>query len=173
LLTASEETSMRMSTKSRFAVQAMTDLALRERAGPVALAQIATRQGVSLSYLEQLFSRLRRAGLVDSTRGPGGGYSLGRSAADISAADPAASTSSMRSRTGRAHAADARALVRPDTVLLRHRATVPLGLLVDEQFAKGTTVDEPAPAPDCPVGARLRATRRTRHSRSTVVRGRN
>ncbi len=60
---------MRMSTKSRFALQAMIDLALRERSGPVALAQIAARQGVSLSYLEQLFSRLRRAGLVESTRG--------------------------------------------------------------------------------------------------------
>ena len=69
---------MRMSTKSRFAVQAMIDLALRERSGPVALAQVAARQGVSLSYLEQLFSRLRRAGLVESTRGPGGGYTLGR-----------------------------------------------------------------------------------------------
>ena len=74
---------MRMSTKGRFAVNAMIDLALRERAGPVALAAICARQQISLSYLEQLFSRLRRQGLVESTRGPGGGYSLGRGAAEI------------------------------------------------------------------------------------------
>ncbi len=76
-----------MSTKGRFAVNAMIDLTLRERSGPVALAAIATRQQISLSYLEQLFSRLRRAGLVQSTRGPGGGYTLGRDAAEISVAD--------------------------------------------------------------------------------------
>lgn len=72
---------MRMSTKGRFAVNALIDLALREPAGPVALAAICARQQVSLSYLEQLFSRLRKNGLVESTRGPGGGYTLGRSAA--------------------------------------------------------------------------------------------
>lgn len=139
---------MRMSTKSRFAVQAMTDLALRERAGPVALAQIATRQGVSLSYLEQLFSRLRRAGLVDSTRGPGGGYSLGRSAADISAADIVAAVEDEQ--YAQSEQVERMQLTRElwsdlDTVLLRHLATVPLKQLVDEQLAKGTTVDEPAP----------------------------
>ena len=71
---------MRMSTKGRFAVNALIDLALREPAGPVALAAICARQQVSLSYLEQLFSRLRKNGLVESTRGSGGGYTLGRSA---------------------------------------------------------------------------------------------
>ena len=65
---------MRMSTKGRFAVNAIIDLALREGAGPVALASIGERQRISLSYLEQLFSRLRKAGIVESTRGPGGGY---------------------------------------------------------------------------------------------------
>ena len=78
---------MRMSTKGRFAVNALIDLALREPAGPVALAAICARQQISLSYLEQLFSRLRRNGLVESTRGPGGGYTLGRSAAEITVAD--------------------------------------------------------------------------------------
>ena len=78
---------MRMSTKGRFAVNALIDLALREAAGPVALATISARQQVSLSYLEQLFSRLRRDGIVESTRGPGGGYSLGRVPAAISVAD--------------------------------------------------------------------------------------
>jgi Rrf2 family protein len=78
---------MRLSTKSRFAVNALIDLALREQSGPVALAAISARQQISLSYLEQLFSRLRVAGLVESTRGPGGGYTLGRTAEDISVAD--------------------------------------------------------------------------------------
>jgi Rrf2 family iron-sulfur cluster assembly transcriptional regulator len=78
---------MRVSTKGRFAVNAMVDLALREAAGPVALASIGERQGISLSYLEQLFGGLRAAGLVQSSRGPGGGYRLGRDAVDISVAD--------------------------------------------------------------------------------------
>ena len=77
---------MRLSTKRRLAVNAMIDLALREPAGPVALATIAQRQQASLSSLEQLFARLRVAGLVTSTRGAGGGYSLGRDVADISVA---------------------------------------------------------------------------------------
>ena len=71
---------MRLTTKGRFAVTAMIDLALRSNAGPVALAAISQRQQISLSYLEQLFGKLRRHELVESTRGPGGGYSLGRSA---------------------------------------------------------------------------------------------
>ncbi|MCY4469906.1 MAG: Rrf2 family transcriptional regulator [Thiotrichales bacterium] len=68
---------MRLTAKGRYAVTAMLDLALHHDQGPVALADIATRQGISLSYLEQLFSQLRKRGLVDSTRGPGGGYRLG------------------------------------------------------------------------------------------------
>jgi Rrf2 family iron-sulfur cluster assembly transcriptional regulator len=65
----------------------MLDLALHRDQGPVTLADISRRQGISLSYLEQLFSRLRRQGLVESTRGPGGGYRLGRSATEIAVAD--------------------------------------------------------------------------------------
>ena len=68
---------MRLSTKGRYAVVAMIDVALRAHAGPVALDTISARQQVSLSYLEQLFGRLRRRQLVESTRGPGGGYTLG------------------------------------------------------------------------------------------------
>lgn len=75
---------MRLTTKGRFAVTAMLDLALREHAGPVTLAGISEREHISLSYLEQLFGKLRRNGLVESTRGPGGGYTLGKPAADIS-----------------------------------------------------------------------------------------
>jgi len=71
---------MRLSTKSRFAVTAMIDVALREDRGPVSLSAISERHQISLSYLEQLFSKLRQHQLVESTRGPGGGYSLARSA---------------------------------------------------------------------------------------------
>lgn len=78
---------MRLTTKGRFAVTAMIDLALREHAGPVTLAGISERQRISLSYLEQLFGRLRRRGLVDSVRGPGGGYRLGREAGTVSVAE--------------------------------------------------------------------------------------
>ena len=78
---------MRLTTKGRFAVTAMIDLALRQSNGPVTLAAISQRQQISLSYLEQLFGKLRRHELVESTRGPGGGYSLGRKASDITVAD--------------------------------------------------------------------------------------
>lgn len=74
---------MRLTTKGRYAVTAMLDLALHACEGPVSLADISGRQGISLSYLEQLFSKLRREQLVKSVRGPGGGYCLGRSEADI------------------------------------------------------------------------------------------
>ncbi|MBT0570168.1 Rrf2 family transcriptional regulator [Curvibacter sp. CHRR-16] len=78
---------MRLSTRSRFAITAMMDLALCEQGRPLPLQDIAQRHHISLSYLEQVFARLRQAGLVVSTRGPGGGYSLGDKAADISVAD--------------------------------------------------------------------------------------
>lgn len=78
---------MRLTTKGRYAVTAMLDLALHYQDGPITLADISQRQGISLSYLEQLFSKLRKQGLVDSTRGPGGGYRLSRPARDIAVAD--------------------------------------------------------------------------------------
>ena len=79
---------MRLSTKGRYAVMAMTDLASHEGASrPVSLAEIAARQGISLSYLEQLFAKLRKSGLVRSVRGPGGGYRLGLPAAELRVAD--------------------------------------------------------------------------------------
>ncbi|MEK9899972.1 MAG: Rrf2 family transcriptional regulator, partial [Rhodospirillaceae bacterium] len=67
---------MKLSTKGRYGVMAMVDLAQFAEPGPVALAEVAERQEISLSYLEQLFAKLRRAGLVTSVRGPGGGYRL-------------------------------------------------------------------------------------------------
>lgn len=75
---------MRLTSKGRYAVTAMLDVALHEDAGPVSLAHISERQGISLSYLEQLFARLRKHGLVSSVRGPGGGYLLGMEQAAIS-----------------------------------------------------------------------------------------
>lgn len=79
---------MRLSTKGRYAVMAMADLATHEAAmRPVSLADIADRQEISLSYLEQLFAKLRRGGLVSSVRGPGGGYRLSRSGTEIRVSD--------------------------------------------------------------------------------------
>lgn len=78
---------MRLTTKGRYAVTAMLDLAIHARQGPVSLNDISGRQGISLSYLEQLFAKLRRNGLVSSVRGPGGGYRLSREDADINVAD--------------------------------------------------------------------------------------
>ncbi|HEY9447777.1 MAG TPA: Fe-S cluster assembly transcriptional regulator IscR [Burkholderiales bacterium] len=78
---------MRLTTKGRFAVTAMVDLALRDGSGPVTLAEISGRQKISLSYLEQLFGKLRRHQLVESVRGPGGGYCLARDIGTVSVAD--------------------------------------------------------------------------------------
>jgi Rrf2 family iron-sulfur cluster assembly transcriptional regulator len=78
---------MRLTTKGRFAVTAMVDLAMRQTRGPVTLAAISERQHISLSYLEQLFGKLRRHNLVTSVRGPGGGYNLARSAGEVTIAE--------------------------------------------------------------------------------------
>ena len=82
---------MRLTTKGRFAVTAMIDVAMHGSSdgarGPVTLAAVSERQKISLSYLEQLFGKLRRAGLVESVRGPGGGYNLARAAGEVSVAD--------------------------------------------------------------------------------------
>jgi len=77
---------MKLTTKGRYAVTAMLDLALHYQQGAVTLSDIAKRQGISLSYLEQLFARLRRSGLVDSVRGPGGGYTLAQAPDKITVA---------------------------------------------------------------------------------------
>ena len=78
---------MRLTTKGRFAVTAMMDLAMHHGEGPVTLAEISGRQKISLSYLEQLFGKLRRYRLVESVRGPGGGYCLARDTGAVSVAD--------------------------------------------------------------------------------------
>jgi Rrf2 family transcriptional regulator, iron-sulfur cluster assembly transcription factor len=135
---------MRMSTKGRFAVNALIDLALRESAGPVALASVAERQQISLSYLEQLFGRLRRQGLVVSTRGPGGGYTLGRAAAEISVADIVSAVDEPLEEAETE--GDRQGLTRGlwqqlSAVMLQHMATISLQSLVDEQVAAGVNVE--------------------------------
>jgi Rrf2 family transcriptional regulator, iron-sulfur cluster assembly transcription factor len=133
---------MRMSTKSRFAVNAMIDLGLRDAGGPVPLAAISSRQQISLSYLEQLFSRLRRAGIVESTRGPGGGYTLGRAAEAISLADIVVAVEDELGTAPAEAAAPVQDLwASLDNVMLRHMATITLRSLLDDQQAKGVAVD--------------------------------
>ncbi|HSM21238.1 MAG TPA: Rrf2 family transcriptional regulator [Rubrivivax sp.] len=135
---------MRMSTKGRFAVNALIDLALREPAGPVALAAICARQQISLSYLEQLFSRLRRNGLVESTRGPGGGYTLGRSATEISVADIVSAVDEpLDDAAGeeRDESYSRDLWQRLNAVMLEHMSTITLKSLVDEQVASGVAVE--------------------------------
>jgi len=78
---------MKLTTKGRYAVTAMLDLALHAQNGPVSLAEISTRQEISLSYLEQLFSRLRKQDLVSSTRGPGGGYRVSRELSQVAVSE--------------------------------------------------------------------------------------
>ena len=78
---------MRLTTKGRFALRALLDVAIHSESKPVCLTEVAQRQSLSVAYLEQLFVKMRRAGLVASVRGPGGGYRLARDASEISAAD--------------------------------------------------------------------------------------
>jgi Rrf2 family transcriptional regulator, iron-sulfur cluster assembly transcription factor len=138
---------MRLSTKSRFAVTAMIDVALREDRGPVSLAAISERHQISLSYLEQLFSKLRQSGLVESTRGPGGGYSLGRSADLISMADI---LSAVDAPTADEAADEQSSWMNSDLwsslnhQMLAHLQSIKLRQLVAEQRAKGVAI-EPAP----------------------------
>lgn len=78
---------MKLTTKSRYAVTAMLDIAYHDQGSPISLPEIAERQNISLSYLEQLFSRLKKSGLVESIKGPGGGYKLSKNADDIVISD--------------------------------------------------------------------------------------
>lgn len=146
---------MRLTTKGRFAVTAMIDLALRQDGGPVTLAAISQRQQISLSYLEQLFGKLRRNDLVESTRGPGGGYSLGRKAAEITVADIITSVDEPLDATqcgGKENCgADGSRCMTHDlwaalnVHVLHFLESVTLQKLVDEQHALGFEIeDKPA-----------------------------
>jgi len=139
---------MRLSTKSRFAVTAMIDVALREDHGPVALAAISSRHQISLSYLEQLFSKLRQAELVESTRGPGGGYSLARNAEKITMADIVAAVDAPEQEEG----IESSTWMRHELwaglneKMLAHLQSISLRQLVAEQRNKGVKVEPPAHA---------------------------
>ncbi|MCE1194174.1 MAG: Rrf2 family transcriptional regulator [Acidovorax sp.] len=147
---------MRITTRGQLAVSAMTDLALRQKARPVALSTISTRQGTSLSYLEQLFSGLRRAGLVDSTRGPGGGYTLARNPEQISVADIILAVENLKADDLQSLESGQAARVRSMTGelwtsfnarVLEYLQSVTLQSLVEQQLAKGVAVEEAAAAP--------------------------
>lgn len=145
---------MRLSTRGRYAVSAVIDVALHEQLGPVSLAAISMRQKISLSYLEQMFSKLRRQGLVESTRGPGGGYGLGRAANAITVADIIDAVESKRlDAITDQHLLGAPAM--PDMTkdlwdalsskMRDHLQSVTLRALADEQRANGVQIS-PRPA---------------------------
>lgn len=133
---------MRISTKGRFAVNSMIDLALREASGPVALATIGERQGISLSYLEQLFGGLRGAGLVQSSRGPGGGYRLAREAKDISVADIVLAVDEREPPADHRPGAPATAALwlKLEEVMRQHMAGISLQSLVQQQIEQGAPI---------------------------------
>ena len=143
---------MRLTTKGRFAVTAMIDLALRQSSGPVTLAAISQRQHISLSYLEQLFGKLRRHTLVESTRGPGGGYTLARKATDITIADIILSVDEPIDATQCAGKENclgegSRCMTHELWAALNAKmvdflASISLQKLVDDQLAKGVVVDD-------------------------------
>ena len=141
---------MRLSTKSRFAVTAMIDLALRENAGPVSLTDIGARHKISVSYLEQLFSRLRLHRLVESTRGPGGGYTLARPSESISVADiidaiePAAPRSEKHSAAERGpdESMTRELWAALTTRMVEHMQSISLARLAGEQRVKGVKVEQ-------------------------------
>jgi Rrf2 family iron-sulfur cluster assembly transcriptional regulator len=142
---------MRLSTKGRFAVTAMIDVGLRANAGPVSLADISTRHRISLSYLEQLFSKLRQHGLVVSTRGPGGGYNLARHADAISVADIVGAVEgagrdgdenehAMSEEAGAA-AMTAELWATLNAKMMTYLQSITLETLVSEQRARGVEVE--------------------------------
>ena len=146
---------MRITTRGQLAVSAMTDLALRQKMRPVALSTISARQGTSLSYLEQLFSALRRAGLVDSTRGPGGGYTLARNTDQISVAEIILAVENLKSDDMQSLAAGQAAQVKSMTGelwstfnarVMEYLQSVTLQDLVAQQHAKGVVAEERSPA---------------------------
>jgi Rrf2 family iron-sulfur cluster assembly transcriptional regulator len=147
-----EGLSMRLTTKGRLAVTAMVDLALTDDSMPVSLSTLCLRHDISLSYLEQLFSGLRKHQLVRSTRGPGGGYRLARDGADISVADIIVAVDEPAPRSGPAarqrHGEQADSKLRVDGSFwgdLNHKilellSSVSLGSLAAEQRARGGVV---------------------------------
>ncbi len=142
---------MRLSTKGRFAVTAMIDVALREKLGPVPLSDIAARQQISLSYLEQMFSKLRNEGLVTSTRGPGGGYTLGQRTDAITVADIIVAVEDAAPRANAKEPEPTQDMAQDlwdsmNAKVLDFMQSVTLRSLVLEQLAKGVKIEQrPAP----------------------------
>ncbi|MFT4266686.1 MAG: Rrf2 family transcriptional regulator [Xenophilus sp.] len=145
---------MRLSTKGRQAVAAMIDVALHRHAGPLSLAVLSRRQNISLSYLEQMFAQLRQHGLVASTRGPGGGYSLARPAAGITVADILYAVDALVSTGAPAAAAepdDPQRCGAPELwaslsqKVVEFLDSVTLQKLVDDQVAQGVRLHQAAP----------------------------
>ncbi len=147
---------MRLTTKGRFAVTAMIDVAMRQHLGPVTLASISQRQHISLSYLEQLFGKLRRHELVESVRGPGGGYSLARKPEEISIADVIIAVDEPLDATqcggkenchgedgeGRCMTHDLWAAL--NTRMVEFLDSVNLKIMVDQNLAQGVTIEQVA-----------------------------
>jgi Rrf2 family iron-sulfur cluster assembly transcriptional regulator len=142
---------MRLSTRGRFAITAMIDLALRDSAQPVPLVDIAVRHRISLSYLEQVFAKLRQQGLVESTRGPGGGYALGFRGDSITVADIIGAIEEgdedgkpANQRETSQSAQDMTQGLWDDlqSALVTHMKTITLRSLATEQRAKGFQVEE-------------------------------
>ena len=143
---------MRLSTKGRFAVTAMIDVGLRENTGPVSLGDIAVRHQISLSYLEQLFSKLRQSALVESTRGPGGGYSLARGADAITVADIIGAvegdlrdgTPNEQAPIGDGSSADmtAELWAMLNAKMIAYMQSITLRSLVSEQRARGAHIEQ-------------------------------
>jgi len=165
---------MRLTTKGRFAVTAMIDLALRQNNGPVTLAAISQRQQISLSYLEQLFGKLRRHELVESTRGPGGGYTLGRRASEITVADIIVSVDEPLDATScggkeNCNGDGGRCMTHELWSSLNKRMvdfldSVTLQKLVDDQLAKGLVIESSPPVKKsrfCGAGGQAGAGERT------------
>lgn len=144
---------MRLSTRGRFAITAMIDLALRQSPTPVPLVDLALRHRISLSYLEQMFAKLRQHGLVESTRGPGGGYTLARKADAISVADIVGAIEDAdedRARENGELASSAQAMTQDlwdalHSTVRAYMQTITLQSLAIEQQAKGFQVQERKP----------------------------
>jgi Rrf2 family iron-sulfur cluster assembly transcriptional regulator len=158
---------MRLSTRGRFAITAMIDLALREKGYPVPLSDLALRHGISLSYLEQVFAKLRQHGLVESTRGPGGGYALGFRGDNITVADIIGAIEEVGdpqgTRKGRAGVLNTQALWDSlNTAVFEHMKTITLKSLADEQRAKGFQVKERSRASKGVLASPVRQTPRPR-----------
>jgi Rrf2 family iron-sulfur cluster assembly transcriptional regulator len=138
---------MRLSTKSRFAVIAMIDVAMREKYGPVPLSEVALRNKISLSYLEQMFSKMRQKGLLNSARGPGGGYVLGRQMDDITVEDIICAVEDEPQKKKHQDAALGHDLAHDlwdamNAKLLDFMQSVTLSSLVLGQLAKGVRIEQ-------------------------------